>query len=137
MSISFMVEKILHFIGVVIILVGLLASVYFYIQSQRVKRELTEANAVVPQDIKGIFINEVGKLIQLPTDEEPTIIRINNAKRAKSQPFFLNAKDGDVVLLYKRAKRAILYDPAAKRVVQAGPLQEGSGSASLPANGDN
>lgn len=115
----------------VLIIIVLLSGAYFYIQYQRVKRELAETTAVVPQNKKGIFIDEVAKLIPLPRDEEPTLIRINDAERAKNQPFFFNAKDGDVALLYKKAKRAILYDPVAKRIIQAGPLVEASVSASL------
>lgn len=119
-----------------IILIGTIASLYFYLQNQRLKKELFEP-VTRTQDFKGIFIEEVSKLIAVPPDEEPTMIRINDVTRAKTQPFFFNAKDGDIVLLYKKAKRAILYDPEAKRIIQAGPLVEASISATVSPTGGN
>ena len=56
-------------------------------------------------------------------------MRIKDAERAKAQPFFKKAKDGDVVLLYKKSKYAVLYDPVAKRILEAGALIEASASS--------
>src|SRR6185369_13185587 len=54
-------------------------------------------------------IQEVGKIYELPSDEKPTVLRISNAAKLKSQPFFDKAENGDYALLYTDHKFGILY----------------------------
>ena len=121
-------EKIIILAGFSLIVAVSISSIYFYIQYQKVKKSLLETN-VKNQDVKPTFLEELAKSTGLPRDEEPTVVRINDAERAKTQPFFSKAKNGEIVLLYKKPKRAILYDPLEKKILESGPLLEGSGSA--------
>src|SRR5690606_1734825 len=50
-------------------------------------------------------IEKVGKLIDLPKGEEPTIAIVKDKKALNDQPFFDKAKDGDTVLIYAIAKK--------------------------------
>ena len=95
-------------------------------------------NKVNPVAINGesISINEsknlakkVGKLMFVPKDEVPTIATVVNPEDLKGQSFFVDAKAGDKVLIYKNAKKAILYDPIADKIITIAPLllgEEGS-----------
>lgn len=65
---------------------------------------------------------KVGKLIVLPTDEKPTVATVTDASKVKDQTFFQNAKNGDVVLIYTKAQKAILYDPAENMIVEVGAV---------------
>lgn len=65
---------------------------------------------------------QVGKLIVLPEDEDPTIATVSNLAELKGQPFFANATVGDKVLIYARAKKAILYSPLQHKIVEIAPL---------------
>ncbi|MFZ2048746.1 MAG: hypothetical protein WAV25_00350 [Minisyncoccia bacterium] len=58
-------------------------------------------------------INKYGK-IPLPTDEQPTIVTVSNLEPLQSQPIFKNARVGDTLLIYTKARRAILYRPSEK-----------------------
>ena len=50
----------------------------------------------------------VGKLIVLPTDQQPTVATIQDvAALSKEQPFFIGAEDGDKLLIY--SDKAIIY----------------------------
>ncbi len=68
------------------------------------------------------LVAQVGKLIRLPDNEEPVIATVNDPEQLKSQPFFANAKEGDKVLIYNISRKAILYSPAEKRIIEVAPL---------------
>lgn len=69
-------------------------------------------------------VERVGKLILLPTDEEPQIIPIADALKLKDQPFFKNARDGNILLIYSKNKKAILYDPQVNQIINVAPLSD-------------
>lgn len=69
---------------------------------------------------------EVGKLIELPSDEVPTIATVVDVEKVKSQPFFANAQNGDKVLLYAKTSKAILYRPSAKKIIEVAPINLGN-----------
>lgn len=100
------------------------ASGYFYFQYTKAQKQLktkaqTQAIKETVNETKKL-IEEVGKLINLPKDEEPTIATVTDVDKLKDQPFFKEAKVGDKVLIYPKAQKSILYDPKNKRIVEAG-----------------
>jgi len=101
---------------VIIILAGMAAK--FYLKSQVLQSEV-QANTT--NEIQKI-VAEVGKLIVLPKNEEPTVATISDVEKLQNQPFFANAKNGDKVLIYVKAQKAIIYDPVAKLIVDVAPL---------------
>ena len=58
--------------------------------------------------------------------EEPTIATVSNIEALRSQPFFANAKNGDRVLIYVNARKAVLYDPVNNKIVEATPINIGN-----------
>ncbi len=82
---------------------------------------LSKGQAQVQAEVDRL-VSEVGKLISLPTDEKPTVATITDISKVKDQPFFKNAKNGDRVLIYTNAKKAILYRPAENRVIEVGAV---------------
>jgi uncharacterized protein YneF (UPF0154 family) len=80
------------------------------------------------EEVKAI-VAEVGKLIDLPANETPTIATITDITKLANQPFFQNAKNGDKVLIYNNAKKAIIYDPSSKKVIDVAPINVGTPSA--------
>jgi hypothetical protein len=58
-----------------------------------------------------------------------------NPENLKGQSFFADAKVGDKVLIYKNAKKAILYDPIADKIITIAPLivgEQGSEGLNTP-----
>ena len=124
---------ILFILAVVGTIIGIGAGIYFYSRYQKTAQELqiTQQNS---QDVVTFYVEKVGKLIDLPPDEEPQIATVTDLERLKSQPFFAKAKVGDRVLLYTKNKKAILYDPVANKVMEVGPLilpTDATGSAGI------
>lgn len=89
------------------------------------------ANQAVAQEEVKKLVGEVGKLINLPLGEDPTVATITDIEKLKGQSFFQKGKNGDKVLIYSGAKKAILYDPSAKKVVDIAPINVGSPSAQV------
>lgn len=68
------------------------------------------------------IVAQVGKLISLPTDEKPTVATVTDASKVKDQPFFAKAQNGDKVLIYQKAQKAILYRPSSNMIVEVGAV---------------
>lgn len=66
------------------------------------------------------LVAEVGKIIALPQGEVPTIATVTDLEKVKDQAFFANAQNGDKVLIYTNARKAILYRPSEKRIIEVG-----------------
>jgi len=69
------------------------------------------------------LIAKVGKLMDLPTGETPTVANVSDAEAARKQSAFFNsAQNGDKVLMYVKAGQAILYRPSTNKIVLVAPL---------------
>jgi hypothetical protein len=81
------------------------------------------------------LVNEVGKLMQLPTSETPSIVTVSDAAQAKkNSAFFDNAMNGDKVLLYVKAGEAILYRPSTNKIILVDPISYNSATAPSTSN---
>jgi hypothetical protein len=68
------------------------------------------------------LLAKVGKLIILP-DEQPTFATVLDAKKLiAEQPFYAGAENGDQLLIYQKAQKAILYSPTKNILVNVGPV---------------
>jgi hypothetical protein len=112
-------------LGLVAVLVG--AAGYFYMQYDKQKKEVArlsnpqEAARAETEQLK----SEVASLIELPSGENPTIATVVDASKLKSQAFFANAENGDRVLIFTQAKKAILYRPSTKKIIEVAPINIG------------
>lgn len=82
--------------------------------------------AVSPNGDTSKLIDEISKIYDLPKDETPTVATVTDVSKLVSQPFFAKAKNGDKVLIYQNTKKAILYDPNAKRILEVAPINDGN-----------
>lgn len=89
---------------------------YFYHKYSKVKTVTTAS--VENQQV----IDAVAKLIELPTDEQPTLATVTDPAKLSGQAFFAHAKTGDRVIIYAGAKKAILYRPSENKLVEVAPL---------------
>ncbi len=126
---KFMKTHVFITILLVVVVIGALgAAAYFYKQyqmSQKLLNNPTLAAQMQTQDL----IERVGKLIELPKDEQPTIATVADITKLKNQPFFGKAHNGDKVLIYTKAREAILFNPSANRIVQVAPVNIGEAQA--------
>lgn len=86
------------------------------------------ASAATPSDQKAevaAVVAKVGRLIELPQGETPTIATVSDLQKLQDEPFFANAKQGDIVLIYTNAREAYLYDPVQDKLVEVAPITTG------------
>jgi len=121
-------KKLIIPILVVLLLGSVAASVYLYRQTMLLKED---PEALAEEEVAQL-VAKVGELIVLPSDELPTIATVAEPEKLKDQAFFANAKTGDRVLLYTNAKKAILYDPVAHKIVEVAPINIGASDAATP-----
>ena len=94
-----------------------------YKQVRKLKVNPTEIAQAENQKI----IDMVGKLFTLPEGEAPTIATVTDPDKLKSeQAFFVKAEDGDKVLIYTRALKAIMYRPSTNKIIEVAPLVIGN-----------
>lgn len=72
-------------------------------------------------------VAEVSELIELPTDETPSVATVKNATELQNTAFFARAQDGDVVIAYSHAHIAILYRPSIHKIIAVTPLNARDG----------
>lgn len=107
---------------ILIVLVVLMAAAtgYLYMQYSNLKADpAKEAKAEATE-----LAMQVGKLIVLP-DEQPTVATVTDVEKLKDQPFFAKAQNGNKVLIYTQAKKAILFDPIANKIIEVAPINIG------------
>jgi hypothetical protein len=101
-----------------IVAVLLAFSGFMFYEYHQAKHAIQKTAPTVNKQQVDDIVARVGKLIILPTDEKPsTLATVSNASKLKDQAFFLNAKDGDKVLVYTKHKQAILYRPSTNQLV--------------------
>lgn len=122
----FFIKK--FFYKILFILVGIVLGVgltFLYIQKYGIpfKQVLVDAsNIEETKQIKEI-VEKVGKLIFLPENEDPAMATITDAgSLMKEQPFYVGSQNGDVVLIYEKALKAIIYSPERNIIVNVGPV---------------
>ena len=121
---------------VVTTILGILISGYSFYQTSRAQKELqavkkaSQGSQNPNGDQVTKIVGEVSKLMKVPEGELPTLATISDISKLKDQPFFQNGKNGNVLLVYNRAGKAILYDPMDKRIVEVAPVSNTNASPS-------
>lgn len=64
----------------------------------------------------------LAKLILLPANETPTIATVSDSTKLRSQAFYDNAKNDDVLFVYNKAHKAILYRPSTNMIINVAPV---------------
>ena len=118
-------KKIVILIGIVIVLaIAAFPAYYFYSKYQKTKQLVYNPSLATQEEVKTL-VEKVGKLIELPTNETPTIATVSDKEKLKEQPFFTKAENGDKVLIFTQGKKAILYRPSVNKIIEVAPINIG------------
>ncbi len=111
----FRLTKLTFILPVVVLFIVVLAGggYYLYTVKQKTTTPANEAQTLVEQ---------IGKLLELPKGESPTVATVTDVNKLQNQQFFTRAQNGDKVLIYQQAKRAILYRPTSGKIIEVGPV---------------
>jgi len=104
---------------VLLLVTGLVGtSVYYFKQYKKIK---DNPDAVAQEEVK-VVTDALSKIMELPEGEEPTIATVSDKDKLKEQDFFKKSENGDKILVYASAKKAILFRPTVNKVIEVAPL---------------
>lgn len=108
-------------IGAVVVVV-VLAGGYFGWTRYQAMQNSPEAQAAKLEQQKNAVITKVKALTVLP-DEEPVLFTVNDANLLKTQQaFFKDAANGDVLMVFQKNGKALIYREATNQIINAGPV---------------
>ena len=109
-------------VAFIIIVLALLAG-YFYIDAQDAKKQTPEATAQRNEEETQRVVAELGAIIELNTESQPTVARVEDpAVLQESNPdFYKDVQTGDYLVLYPQ--RAIIYRGGEdKKIINIAPI---------------
>src|SRR4051812_37342070 len=80
-----------------VLLLGILPGYYFYMQYEKTQKQLESPTDAAKEAVADVQL-AVGKLILLPSDEDPTLATVSDKSKLANQAFFESAQNGDKVL---------------------------------------
>lgn len=102
-------------------IVTTVAAVRFYDMYKYYEARVPKTDKEVEKETN-MLMAELKKIMQVP-DERPVIATVNDKNTLKAQQaFFAQAENGDKVLIFSKARKAILYRPSTNKIIESGPL---------------
>jgi hypothetical protein len=115
-----------HLRVIVIVAVLAVAGIFAYLYIDARNQLVRLSDPKLAGQLEGAdLVNEIGKSLALP-QETPTLATVSDASRLQSQEFFKEAKDGDKVLIFPKAGRALLYRPSTHKIIEYSKVNLGS-----------
>lgn len=104
-----------------LVFVLLAATIYFSAAYFGAKDQLSKSAASPAAGPDGPdkqqIIDEISKYLELPS-ETPTFGIVSDVSQLGGEEFFKNAKSGDVVFVFTRAERGLLYRPSTHKIIE-------------------
>lgn len=125
---SFAKRKLIPFVILILIIIAVPPGYYFYDRYQQMSADYTKTKSLLNKSSASVLgevnvqdiVNKVGKLIELPA-ETPEITTVTD-KSQLTQEFFANSQNGDFVLIYRKAAKAIIYRESINKIIEAGTI---------------
>ena len=118
---SFLQEYNWKRIGLIVFVIALIiTSIVLFFKYKRSQEILNNPQMLIQEEKKKI-VSKISRFMELP-NEELTLATVNDISKLKNQLFFKNAKNGDKVLIYINAKKAILYHPSTNKIIEVSAL---------------
>ncbi len=112
-----------------ILLLSLIPSYYFWNKYQETQLLLKDPQGALAAENRTL-VDTVSKLMDVPSDETPTVATVADKDKLKEQPLFARAQNGDKILVYTSLKKAILYRPGLGKIIDVIPVNVGPQEAS-------
>ncbi|MEK7550438.1 MAG: hypothetical protein AAB535_01490 [Patescibacteria group bacterium] len=104
-----------------IALAGYGGTYYYYNRYKQTKIVLDNPEVASINEIKDVT-EKLGKIYDLPKDEEPTVATVLDKEKLKDQPFFARAENGDKVVIFTKSQLAILFRVSENKIITVAPV---------------
>lgn len=112
-------------IGLVILLLAG-TSYYFYSKTQNLLKNPTAAT----QEETKTLLKQLSAIVELPQGETPQVATVLDKDKLKGQAFFSKAQNGDKVLIYAKAMKALLFRPSTNKIIDFSSISTNANAAS-------
>ena len=116
-----MKKRVIGIIGGLLLLLVTAASlgvgIYYFRQYRMIASDSTKAEEVQTQ----MILDALSRVIDLP-HEKPSVVTITDREQLQNQPFFQKALNGDKIIIFREARRVILYRPSTGKIIDMVPL---------------
>jgi hypothetical protein len=106
-------KKILIPLLVVFVLIVVASSAFAFMKFNENKSTTAGSDKEIQE-----VTEKVSKLIDVPEGETPQLATVSDINKLKGEPFFSKAMNGDKVLLFPRAQKAIIYRPSEDKIIE-------------------
>lgn len=114
-------RSVLTGLAILLALAGFGLAAYLFTQVQALKNDPKTSQQAAENRTNEVKA-KVAKLISLPSDEKPILATVDDKEKLKSQPFFKDAENGDVILIFPQAKKAVVYRENENKLINVGPI---------------
>ena len=97
-------------------LLALLLAFHYYRENTQLRTSMSVG--VMTHSEETSLLQQLSQIVLLPAGETPLIATITNPLLLSGQPFYVHAHTGDKVIVYCIARKTILYDPIAKKIIE-------------------
>lgn len=116
-------NKTKKYIGILLALLVIIGGGYLAAQKSETFRSVFGMKPKTDQEAVSRYLAQLGKLMVVPKDDTPVLATVEDPDAlVKQQAFFQGSQKGDVVLIFPKTSRAVLFSPKRNIIVNAGPL---------------
>jgi len=107
---------------IVLLLFVILGGAYMLFFKPDSSMTLPDENGQLTDEQVDTLVEKVGKLIVLP-NETPLVATVEDAAQLRAeQAFYKDVQNGDKLIIFPQAAKAIIYNEEANQIVNAGPI---------------
>jgi|SRR3989338_4062746 len=102
----------------IVVVLFVVAMIYLSLQIFVMKNDHDSKHFYIINEIK----KEISAVTGISEREISYLATVSDPEILRGQPFFAKAKKGDKVLIYPQSKKAVLYNPSIKKVIEIAPI---------------
>jgi len=120
--------KVVMFIVLVLLGASVAGSIFLYNKYTETQQKVEKLSTVQGQQELNKtqvqqLLSKMRTHILLPKDEDPVVATISDIKLLNSNPFYADAKNGDNVVVYAKAKKAFIYSSDKDMIINVGAFE--------------
>jgi len=114
-------QTILATFAVVYMAASTFAAVRFYDLAKTYEAKVPVSDKEAEKETN-MLVTQLKKIMEVP-DEKPVIATVKDKESLKAQQaFFAQAENGDKLIVFQTARKAVLFRPSIGKIVESGPL---------------
>lgn len=116
-------RKVKKYIAVIMVVLILAGTGFVFARENPKARAILGIAPKNEQEAVSRYLAQLSHLMVLPVDDNPVLATVEDPEALiKQQAFFNGSQKGDVVLIFPKTSRAVLFSPKKNLIINAGPV---------------